>query len=193
MHPLLTLISTDYKEWLKKAVYIAKDNEKGKELLQNFYLHIADRQDKINLKGPVEEYPNYLFKALKNYSSMENKKHYNKYKNEVEYVDEIDLTDEDTQIDEKILFDDFYQHIEDFISHDYRSTSEDNITTKQYKVGLLKLNVLEGLSMTKISQKSGIKRRKVQISIEGIRKIIREKYSEEYEEYKAALKEIRNE
>lgn len=188
------------------AKKITKDYDEAEELVQDFYLMIANKDAKNKIVLWNDNYHSYIQTALRNLHSDKKQQKYREqqvlgvipfsdvlrspstsfidiYQNnetDEEMVFELnDMEDPSTEdMISKREFEEFYEKIEDFLENKYKGV------TRNFKVGLLKLNTLEGMSMRDISEATGITKRVVQKSIEGVRKIIREQYEKDYLEYK---------
>jgi RNA polymerase sigma factor (sigma-70 family) len=180
-------------EWRDMALYITKDKERADDLVQEFYIKMDKKDGKVKLE---ERYDDYIFIILKNLNYDLNIKDKNNSRGERkqihlddEYIPEYiteKVEDENvgatTRLYNKECFEEMYENIEGYLEQGYKDNN-----TMQYKVGLLKLNALEGMSMQKIADSTGITKRSIQLSIEGVRKQIREEFQEKYNKYKTDL------
>lgn len=192
---LIELLAKNDKEWRAMAEYITKDKELGDDLVQEFYLKMDKKDGKIKLN---DNYDDYIFIILKNLNydlNIRTKNTAGGQRKQInlddEYVSdtinqkiEKDNIEANSELYKKECFDEFYKNIEYFIKEGYSKLNK----TKQYKVGLLELNAIQGLSMAKISEKTGITKRSIQISIESVRRQIKKEYQNEYDNYKIKLK-----
>jgi DNA-directed RNA polymerase specialized sigma24 family protein len=192
---LIELLAKKDTEWRAMAEYITKDKELGDDLVQEFYLKMDKKDGKIKLN---HNYDDYIFIILKNLNYDLNIRTKNTINGErkqinlddeyicdsINYKIEKDNIEANSELYKKECFDEFYKNIEYFIKEGYSKLNK----TKQYKVGLLELNALQGLSMAKISEKTGITKRSIQLSIESVRRQIKKEYQNEYDNYKIKLK-----
>jgi RNA polymerase sigma factor (sigma-70 family) len=179
---LLEKLSQRDGEWRKMAIYLTKDKEIADDLVQEFYLRMHKKDGKIKLE---EKYDDYIFIILKNLNydlNIRNKKY--DIKLDDEYIPDFvyNEIEENQEIQLKEYFEDFYKLIEEFLDEGYKESK-----TKQYKIGLLKLNSLKGMSMQKIADATGITKRSIQLAIESVRKQIKDKFQDEYKNYKTNL------
>lgn len=199
---VLETLAKDHDVWLRHAKVITSNIDKAEELLQDFYLHIGEKEldGKIELKGDFNKYKNFIFVSMKNYYIDQHRKDKKNEAITVSLTDELEqnvLDVIDTDIKQREAFYEFYQHIERYMNSDYKDKTIKDYETKNYKIGLLKLNYFHGMSHETISRASsseglndGISARKVQISIESIRKIIKNKYWNEYQQYRKKINEL---
>lgn len=194
--PILEQLAPQHDEWMAMARNITKNNDAAEELLQEFYINIAAKDQKNKIMLWPDNYRSYIKTSLKNLHSDRNKAKYKEQCNVIpfsditatSYIMENELTgaeewfnnhpDSTEEYDEKMAFESLYSKVEDFLNQKYKGV------TLNYKVGLLKLNTLEKMSMREISEATGISKRTVQLSIESVRKIIREKYEKDFQDYK---------
>jgi DNA-directed RNA polymerase specialized sigma24 family protein len=184
---LLEELAKDDKEWRKMGYFITMNMIQCDELVQEFYLkmHYKQPKDLINAIKNKTHY-DYIFIILKNlfYDLYKEKNKLQKNSNIIEFNEllYLDIQD-DSIIEDKKSFEIIFKHCEDFMKHGYKENK-----TMQYKIGLLKLNTLDGMSMRKISEATGITLRVVQLSIESVRKEMKLKLQGEYNIYKDYLK-----
>lgn len=182
---ILELLAKDNQEWLRMAFHITKDQEKADELLQEFYIRIYETNEKkeLNLDSEYDSYKHYIFICLRNLSRSIWKK--NKSDDNYNWKILSDSIDEcQEELEQKEAFENFYQNIENYMKFEYKEDKKN----KHFQVGLMKLNLLDGMSQREIAANTGITLRVVHKEIKKIKTKIQEKYQDEYNNYKNKLK-----
>jgi len=167
-------------EWLNIALQQTKnDNDKASEILQHFYLLIAEKENRGE-EIMIRNEESYVKTSLKNLAHKAAKK------NQLDFTEKeiIDMED-DTQQEEKILFEEFYSHIEDYLSQGYK------MDTEMFRIGVLRLYYYEGMTMKEISDYTGITHRVIQLSIESVRALMKDKFQLKYNNYKKTINKLR--
>lgn len=174
---ILERLAKDNDEWLRMAIHITGNEDDASELVQDFYLQMFDLSQKKEVEIEDDGYFNYIFICLRNLSRQKHKK--NKQDDNFNWL-ELESTEDQSNdnIQAKEEFEEMYQHIDNYLKYEYKQD------TKNFKVGLLKLNQLEGMSYRKIAEHTGITLRVVQTSIVDVRNKIKTKYQKQYDEYK---------
>lgn len=170
-------------EWMKMAMHICKRNRnRAENILQEVYL-VMCKKEIVHIKTNLNS---FMYTCLYN---MNYKLYYDdRRKFDVTYQEEDFI--EECNIDnieaETKAFYKFYDKLHNYLKSEYQN---DII---QWRMGILKLNIFDGISQKKIAELVDLTPRTVQLAIESIRKFIKNKFSKEYADYLNELEAIRS-
>lgn len=172
---ILEELAKDDKQWRGMARYITGDKDKGDDLIQDFYL-------KVNKKKKFSIAPNYIFISLRNLYIEQMKADMNQRYLDT-FIDVYSLVDVQDDVYQEQAKEEMLNELESALDGLVRDGK-----TFQYMTGLLKLNYgldknHEKLSMDKISNLTGISKRKIQTSLEKTRELLKNKLEEKYNDY----------